>query len=390
MKIEASMVNMASKREYASYVHKKQVVVESREEEAAAIFDMSLEKSEKDLVTDIKEHEKNAEAQRKEQQEKNLAEYLSNMLKSNKLNNQPKQRIKAPEDLELQCLRKIIENLNNYFNKKYGKKCAKAESNYESYMRSAQSSLSFSGSLSIGMEGAISTGGQGMASQGGSTWVRTTATSAFVTEVEHTTFETTGMVKTSDGREISFGVSLEMSRAFCAKYDSLVQEEIIFTDPLIINMDGNVGNVSDQKFLFDLNSDGQEEEVSFAGQGSGFLAIDKNKDGKINDGNELFGTKSGNGFKDLAEYDSDHNGWIDENDEIFDDLRVWTKGPNGEDRLVSLLESDVGAIYLGYTDTEFTLNNFESNEVNGMVRSTGVFLKESGGVGTVQHVDLAL
>jgi len=390
MKIEASMVNMASKREYASYVHKKQVVVESREEEAAAIFDMSLEKSEKDLVTDIKEHEKNAETQRKEQQEKNLAEYLSNMLKSNKLNNQPKQRIKAPEDLELQCLRKIIENLNNYFNKKYGKKCAKAESNYESYMRSAQSSLSFSGSLSIGMEGAISTGGQGMASQGGSTWVRTTATSAFVTEVEHTTFETTGMVKTSDGREISFGVSLEMSRAFCAKYDSLVQEEIIFTDPLIINMDGNVGNVSDQKFLFDLNSDGQEEEVSFAGQGSGFLAIDKNKDGKINDGNELFGTKSGNGFKDLAEYDSDHNGWIDENDEIFDDLRVWTKGPNGEDRLVSLLESDVGAIYLGYTDTEFTLNNFESNEVNGMVRSTGVFLKESGGVGTVQHVDLAL
>ena len=104
----------------------------------------------------------------------------------------------------------------------------------------------------------------------------------------------------------------------------------------------------------------------------------------------MFGTKSGNGFKDLAEYDSDHNGWIDENDEIFDDLRVWTKGPNGEDRLVSLLESDVGAIYLGYTDTEFTLNNFESNEVNGMVRSTGVFLKESGGVGTVQHVDLAL
>ncbi len=38
---------------------------------------------------------------------------------------------------------------------------------------------------------------------------------------------------------------------------------------------------------------------------------------KINDGSELFGTSSGDGFKDLATYDEDENGWIDENDSIF-------------------------------------------------------------------------
>ena len=34
-------------------------------------------------------------------------------------------------------------------------------------------------------------------------------------------------------------------------------------------------------------------------------------------------------FKDLAEYDEDHNGWIDENDSIFSKLKVWTKDENG-------------------------------------------------------------
>ena len=53
------------------------------------------------------------------------------------------------------------------------------------------------------------------------------------------------------------------------------------------------------------------------GKGSGFLALDKDGNGKIDDGNELFGTKSSDGFGDLREYDSDGSGWIDENDEIL-------------------------------------------------------------------------
>ena len=53
------------------------------------------------------------------------------------------------------------------------------------------------------------------------------------------------------------------------------------------------------------------------GSGSGFLALDKNGNGKIDDGSELFGTKSGDGFADLAEYDSDGNGWIDEKGRVY-------------------------------------------------------------------------
>ena len=163
-----------------------------------------------------------------------------------------------------------------------------------------------------------------------------------------------------------------------------------FVQPGIFNFEGNIGKISDQKFLFDLNADGTEEEISFTEQGSGFLALDKNKDGQINDGSELFGTKSGDGFKDLAQYDEDGNGWIDENDSIFKDLSIWTLNEEGEQVQISLLKADVGAIYLGSASTEFSLKNEETHDTNGIIRNTGIYLKESGGVGTVQHIDLVI
>ena len=129
------------------------------------------------------------------------------------------------------------------------------------------------------------------------------------------------------------------------------------------------------------------ENISFAGAGSGFLALDMNDDGIINDGSELFGTKSGNGFADLAEYDSDHDGWIDEDDDIFSRLKVWTKDEYGNDKLLNLKEADVGAIFLGSARTQFSLNNVY-NRTDAYIRSTGVFLRESGAVGTLAQLDM--
>ena len=126
------------------------------------------------------------------------------------------------------------------------------------------------------------------------------------------------------------------------------------------------------------------------GPGSGYLALDKNGDGVINNGSELFGTTSGNGFADLAAYDSDGNGWIDEADEIFDKLRIWSKDANGKDVLVGLGAAGVGAIYLGSADTEFSLNSKSDNSTNAVIRKSGIFLYENGNVGTIQHVDVAM
>lgn len=221
-------------------------------------------------------------------------------------------------------------------------------------------------------------------------WRRTTVSSAFFAEMENTSYEATGVARTADGREISFGVSIEMTRAFCEQFKSVTIQENVSTDPLVINLDANYATISDQKFLFDLNSDGQQELISFTENGSGFLALDKNGDGIVNNGSELFGPGSGNGFTDLAKYDSDGNNWIDEADTIFKDLKIWTKDDGGNNVLLSLKEQDIGAIYLGNAPTEFSLNNSDTNQSNGVIRSTGIYLKESGNVGTIQHVDLTM
>ena len=149
-------------------------------------------------------------------------------------------------------------------------------------------------------------------------------------------------------------------------------------DPLVVNIGSDTADVRDQTFKFDLDADGTEDEISMLGKGSGFLALDKNGDGKINDGSELFGTKSGDGFGDLREYDSDGNGWIDENDDVFSKLKVWCKDENGKDILMDLKEADIGAIFLGEQQTEFSLGGADGYR-DGVIRSTGVFLRESTG-----------
>ena len=208
-------------------------------------------------------------------------------------------------------------------------------------------------------------------------------------EAENTTYSTVGKVVTADGRELEFNLEFSMSRSFEQYYEETYTTSVRYCDPLVINLDTNVASVSDQKFFFDLDQDGTEEEISMLNSGSGFLALDLNGDGVINDGGELFGTKSGNGFADLSKYDSDGNGWIDEADEIWDKLLIWTKDENGNDTLYHLSDLGVGAIGLGNISTQFALNSAQDNHNNAMIRNTGIFLYENGNVSTVQHLDLA-
>jgi hypothetical protein len=212
-------------------------------------------------------------------------------------------------------------------------------------------------------------------------------------EQEQMTFASRGQVLTEDGRAIDFSLELIMDRTQTTETSEKAlmrtwQEQVALVDPLIINLDGGVPALSDTRFEFDLDNDGTTEEISFAASGSGFLSFDKNNDGTINNGSELFGPGTGNGFDELAAYDGDGNGWIDENDDVFSKLSVWTRDEAGNDLLVSLAEAGVGAIYLDNTATGFELTDSE-NAVTGNVARSGMFLFENGNVGVVQQIDLA-
>lgn len=208
-------------------------------------------------------------------------------------------------------------------------------------------------------------------------------------ESEKMIFSTNGIVKTNDGRNINFSLELNMDRSFVSHTNLNIKAGDAAIDPLVINYSGKNLNLTDKKISFDINLDGNKENISFTSAGSGFLAIDANKDGFINDGNELFGPSTGNGFQELKSHDSDNNNWIDENDAIFEKLVIWTKDDNGNDKLFALGEVGIGAIYVGNIGTEFSIKNTE-NETLGSINSSSIFLRENGSAGTIQHIDLSV
>ncbi len=205
-------------------------------------------------------------------------------------------------------------------------------------------------------------------------------------EHERMQFQAQGTIRTQDGREISFNVDLGMSRDFVYESNLEVQR-VQMIDPLVINFDGLGAQLSQTKFSFDLDSDGTEEQLASLKTGSGFLALDRNKDGIINNGSELFGPNTGRGFAELAAYDEDGNQFIDEADSIYHQLRIWMTNEDGSKQLMALGDKNIGAIYLGHVSSPFQLKD-ENNNSLGEIANSGIYLKETGEVGVVQELNL--
>ncbi|HEY9203812.1 MAG TPA: hypothetical protein VIM82_05715, partial [Sulfurimonas sp.] len=98
---------------------------------------------------------------------------------------------------------------------------------------------------------------------------------------EELKFSASGSVSTKDGREIDFKVAFSMNRTTATHESLSFKAGDALIDPLVINFDGNTVAMSTVKHTFDLDLDGKDDEFSFVGSGSGFLALDKNGDGKI-------------------------------------------------------------------------------------------------------------
>ena len=399
MKINASSVSMNSEHLAGESTEINHVSIITRGSGALEKISAFAEQHSGSAVAGIIEYsdvEKQEEQQRKEENQNNLRRMLEQM---NENRMQPPLILSDDADMQITLLRKLLAALNGKGRidplelpqmKKDGILDLRS-SNFKN-LEMALSARSVSGasfSLSIGGKGSAQASPVVGTTVSGTTWQKITATSGYHNESEYTSFSSTGLALTEDGRKISFGVEFSMARNFSQKFESITAENVIMTDPLIINIDSKYAGLTDVKFKFDLDNDGVKDDISFASEGSGFLALDKDGNGTIDNGSELFGTKSGDGFKDLAAYDEDGNSWIDENDAIYSQLRVWTKDSEGNDKLLDLKEANVGAIYLGSASTEFSIKN-DSNTLQGAVCKTGIYLKETGEVGTLQHVDLAM
>lgn len=400
MIISSSDVSMSSNRNFASisYEQSESLTVRAGSDDAARI---TISPESINLLEQLKEAKDDIEEKAKKAAENNMKNSLKAMIeeqarRAKEAKNKKPYDLENEKDWKIKTLKKIIEMLTSIQDKRLGRKSKKAKPEMlDKRSNSDISNTSWQGNgqvagFSKGQNASQVVNESASTGIGGTTWIKHVVKSSFVAEVENTAFSTNGVARTADGREISFNVELEMSRSFMAVNESYVQSIEILRDPLVINLGSEVAGLSDQKFYFDIDADGKMDEISYLEGNSGFLALDKNNDGEINDGSELFGTKSGDGFKDLAMYDEDGNGWIDEADSVFDNLKIWTKNSDGTDSLIAIGKAGVGAIYLGSATTQFSINSLDDNSTNGVIQKTGVFLKENGSVGTIQHIDLAI
>lgn len=104
-----------------------------------------------------------------------------------------------------------------------------------------------------------------------------------------------------------------------------------YIDPLVLKLGGgavHTTNLSGSKVRFDMDGDGDRDKTGWISADHGFLVIDKNKNGKIDNVSEMFSeqmsARASTGFAALAELDNKRNGRIDKNDKAFADLRLWT------------------------------------------------------------------
>jgi len=206
-------------------------------------------------------------------------------------------------------------------------------------------------------------------------------------EREQFVFETLGKVSTEDGREIEFMMTLELDRSTSSEQQMSYKGEFVLIDPLMINFEGDMIEFTDMTFDFDLDGDGDIEQLAQTASGSGYLVFDKNQNGEIDDGSEMFGPQSGQGFEELAAYDDDGNGWIDENDAILQQLQIMTFD-DGEAVNLSLAEAGVGAFYLGKTESDYQLRN-SGGTLLGNLKQSGVALSEDGQALAFQEIHLA-
>lgn len=312
----------------------------------------------------------------------------ANLLRRSVQNNNAVQNneIDAPEDPKLLLIRAIIEAITGK-SIKFVSESAANQSDKANSITPTMANIANIANANGGEVIAVSSGNTAFGLRYNSNEV--------IKENETTNFSASGIIKTADGKEIQFQCDLSMQRSFYMDNSTEIfmgasTDRKSLCDPLIINFAGTAAELKNTTFAFDLNADGSAENIQELAAGSAFLVLDKNKDGKINNGNEMFGTQSGDGFADLSVYDEDGNGWIDENDSVYNSLGVWNNSAYGG-KIRSLKEAGIGAIYLQNANTEFSIKDKTTNELQGQIRKTGIFLNEkNGNIGTIQHVDLAI
>jgi Ca2+-binding RTX toxin-like protein len=164
-------------------------------------------------------------------------------------------------------------------------------------------------------------------------------------------------------------------------------------DPLVLDMDGDgIETTSMQDgsvILFDHDADGIQTGTGWLKPDDGWVVLDRNNNGNIDNGRELFGAdtlKSNgelakDGFDALADFDSNGDGKVDTNDSVYSDLRIWLDanqdGVSQSAELSTLESHGIVAINVDSEAVQIGLGN------GNVQTAIGTFVRADGTEGTV-------
>ena len=210
--------------------------------------------------------------------------------------------------------------------------------------------------------------------------------------VAFATFAVLGLLGSAIGDEIAEGWKMIFDEIFGLYDDAGAYTYPV--DPLIFDLNGDgVKTVALADGVhFDFDKNGFAEKIGWVSPEDGLLVSDLDKNGRIDNGGELFGDLTAiadgvnavNGFEALKAFDMNEDGIIDSNDEIYAELKIWQdKNQNGvvdEGELLSLQEAGIAGIGLNYD----TMN--ETDGQGNVHTQKGYYIKEDGSTALVEDV----
>ena len=205
-------------------------------------------------------------------------------------------------------------------------------------------------------------------------------------------------------QKIGFDIYKAISDLLGTLPDPLVKtiKYVKYVDPLILDLDGDGLEITplNKGVLFDANGDAIKTGTAWVGADDGLLVWDRNGNGLVDSGRELFGDetvlangqKAANGFAALNELDSNHDGKFDNIDSQYATLRIWRDlnqdGISQANELKTLADSGVqsisltnNAINIRYPDAQlvqsgsFTRTDASTGQVGSFILAQNNFVR---------------
>jgi len=212
-----------------------------------------------------------------------------------------------------------------------------------------------------------------------------------------------------DNKKVDLNYQLNLQASY-SSMRSITTTAAALKDPLIIQFGArSIGHITDYA-QFDINNDNKQNDLPIFSGDVGYLVFDKNNNNRVDNGGELFGPTTNNGFSELAQLDSNNNGFFDNQDDKFSQVYIWqpkqAKTNNNEQslgeqpntqankqNLVSLSQAGIKAISLNAIATQFNFRDQSKSgngAINAQLTQTSFAITENNQALGVHQIDVRL